>query len=60
MCNSDVLAIGNRKIYCDNVDHIIPLTGKNKDGEHFVSGLHVPWNLQYLSAQDNLKKGHIL
>jgi hypothetical protein len=37
------------------VDHIVPLKGKTLEG-YPISGLHVPWNLQYLPRSANRAK----
>jgi hypothetical protein len=38
------------------VDHIEPLIGK-VNGVHVASGLHAPWNLHYLTPEENRRKG---
>lgn len=55
LSTEDKLKIRNMYINCPkehHVDHILPLKGQN------ISGLHVPWNLQWLPAKVNLSKGN--
>ena len=40
------------------VDHIIPLKGKNEAGQHIVCGLHVATNLQVVPQGYNSQKRH--
>lgn len=39
------------------VDHVVPRVGLDEDGNHVVSGLHVPNNLQIIPAELNRRKG---
>ncbi len=43
-----------------HVDHIIPLCAVNEEGERIASGLHVPWNLQVITAEENIIKSNII
>lgn len=46
----------NRPDGC-HVDHIVPLRGIHPvTKEHIVCGLNVPWNLQYLDGETNIRK----
>lgn len=41
------------------VDHIVPLNGHDKDGNHIVCGLNVPWNLRGETSKNNCKKADL-
>ena len=41
------------------VDHIYPIMGRDEFGDHISCGLHVPWNLQILTAENNRTKGRM-
>ena len=49
---SDIGKIYKNRPKYKTVDHIIPLKHPK------VSGLHVPWNMQYLSDKENSEKGN--
>ncbi len=56
----NLVDIYNMYMQCPNghqVDHIVPLKGITWDG-YPVSGLHVPWNLQYLPRKENAAKSN--
>lgn len=52
----EILVIHSKCPVGYEVDHIVPLRGII-DGRR-VTGLHVPWNLQYLTSTENRKKNN--
>lgn len=40
-------------------DHVVPLNGVDRQGNHIVCGLNVPWNLVPMSKKENCGKANL-